>query len=134
MREDYQKLFSHLESPEPPAGLFEKIMRRISNEQHISTFKWRIALFSTGVVGSIAAFIPVFQMAKSAFAESGFTQFFSLFFSDLELVVSHWQNFILALLESLPVMSTVALLATVFIFISSLKFLTRDINPHTKRG
>ncbi len=127
MKEDYKRLFANLEPPEPPVGLFDKIFQGIHKKQHLLIIKRRIALFSIGVVGSAAAFIPVFQMTKSALAESGFMQFFSLFFSDFEVLTAYWHNFALALLESLPVISIAALLGTIFIFIGSLKFLTRDI-------
>jgi len=127
MHKDWEKLFNYLKTPEPAEGLFEKITQRIRKEQRLLIIKRRLALFSIGVVGSAAAFIPVFRMVQSGFTESGFTEFFSLIFSDLGPVTAHWQNFVLALLESLPVMSIAAFLGIIFIFIESLKFLTRDI-------
>lgn len=127
MNKDYEKLFSQLETPEPAAGLFDKIIQRIRREQRLLVIKRRLVLFSVGTLGSVVAFIPVFRLVQSGLAESGFMEFFSLIFSDLGLVTAHWQNFVLALLESLPVMSVVMFLAVIFIFIESLKFLTRDI-------
>jgi hypothetical protein len=127
VHQEYKKLFSYLTPPEPPAGLFDKIMQRIYKEQRLLIIKRRIVLFSAGALGSAAAFIPVFRMVQSAFSQSGFLEFFSLLFSDSGLVITYWQNFALALMESLPVMSVAALLGTIFIFIGSIKFLSQDI-------
>ena len=129
MDKDYEKLFSQFQTPEPPAGLFDKIMKRIHRKQRLLIFK-RLALFSIGVIGSGAAFVPVFQMVQSGLNESGFIKFFLLLFSDLELVMANWQNFGLALLESLPVMSIVAFLALIFVFVESLKFLTQNVKTY----
>jgi len=134
MHKDWENLFNCLETPEPADGLFDKILQRIRKEQRLSIFRRQLALFSIGVVGSSVALIPAFQMVQSELVASGFVEFFSLLFSDLGLVMAHWQNFVFALLESLPVMSIVAFLAVIFIFIESLKFLTHNINTHTKRG
>jgi hypothetical protein len=41
--------------------------------------------------------------------------------------MSYWQNFVFALLESLPIVSIAALLATIFVFLESVKFLVQDI-------
>jgi len=35
MRKDYEKLFANLEAPEPPAGLFNRIILAIKREQEL---------------------------------------------------------------------------------------------------
>lgn len=127
MRKDYEKLLTHFQSAEPPDDLFDKIMSRINLERRLLVIKRRFVIFSIGLVGSIVAFIPVFRMVQTGFNESGFVEFFSLIFSDSGVVISYWQNFTLTLLESLPVMSIAVFLATVFVFLGSLKFLVQDI-------
>lgn len=127
MRKDYEKLFTHLKPLEPPEGLFEKITHHIREEQRLLTMKRRLVIFSIGIMGSLAAFIPVFKVVQTGFAESGFMQFFSLLFSDFGIVVSYWQNFAMSLLETLPITSLMMLLATVLVFLESLKLLIKDI-------
>lgn len=127
MRKDYEKLFTYLKSPEPPDGLFNKVIDRIQKERRFLIIKWQLFIFSIGAICSAIAFIPAFQMVKTGFTESGFIQFFSLLFSDFKIVVAYWQNFIFSLLETLPVMSLVILLVVVLVFLESLRFLTRDI-------
>lgn len=112
---------------DPPLGLFDKIMSRIHGEQRLLAIKYRIIVFSISLVGSLIAFFPALQTVKTEFIESGFIQFFSLFFSDFSIVMTYWQSFVLTLLEALPAFGLVMLLTVVFIFLGSLRFLTKDI-------
>lgn len=127
MKKDYEEIFSHLKPPEPPAGLFEKIIFRIRREQRLLTLKRRLMIFSFGMVISLAVFIPAFKMVQTEISESGFLQFFSLLFSDFGIITTYWRNFVLTLLETIPAMSLALLFATIFIFLESLKFWARDI-------
>ncbi len=127
MRKDYEKLFSHLKSPEPPDGLFEKIILRLRKEQKLISLKRRLIIFSIGLIGSAVAFISAFQAVQKGFTESGFIEFLSLLFSDAGVIMTYWQNFALSLLETFPTMSLVALLAIGLIFLESLKLLAKDI-------
>lgn len=112
---------------ELPEGILERIMARLKAEQRLLTIKRRLTIFSFGLIGSATAFIPAYKMAQLEISNSGFLQFFSLLFSDFGIVVVYWQSFVLSLLETLPVMSVAALSAVVFVFLCSLRFLTRDI-------
>jgi hypothetical protein len=112
---------------EPPTGLFDKVMCRIEREKKILTLRRRIIIFSIGLIGSAVAFIPAFQYARSGFVESGFYSFFSLFFSDTEIVLAYWENFAQSLLETLPVLGLAVFLTTVAVFLESLKMLVRDL-------
>lgn len=112
---------------EPPTGLFEKIMNRIHKEERLLTIKRRIVIFSIGLVGSLAGFVPAFRMAQAGFIESGFVQFISLIFSDFSVVITYWQSFVSVLLETFPIMSIIALLVILFVFLESLKHLTKNI-------
>ncbi|TSC78965.1 MAG: hypothetical protein G01um101433_25 [Parcubacteria group bacterium Gr01-1014_33] len=123
---------------EPPAGLFEKIIARIRKEERLLIIKKRILLFSSGVFVSAGACIPALIGFRQEFAESGFFQFLSLMFSDSAAIGAHWQDFLLAILESLPVMSISALLAILLAFLWMLKYCTRaiqgiTISTHTRQ-
>ncbi len=114
-------------SPEPPKDLFGKIMSRIHREQRLGMIKQRIVIFSVGALASLAAIFPAFQILKTELAANGFFTFSSLLFSDFAVVSAYWQNFALSLLEALPVMGLIAVLAAVLAFLGSLRFLTKDI-------
>lgn len=112
---------------EPPIGLFEKIISRIHRERRILTIKRRIIIFSVGLVGSLAAFFPALKMVSAELSSSGFNQFFSLIFSDFTVVMRYWQSFVMTLLETLPVMSLMVLLAVIFILLESSKYLAKNV-------
>ena len=127
MRKDYEKLFTYLDSPEPPRDLFEKIISRLEKEQKLIILKRRLAVFSLGFVGSAMAFIPALKMVRASFVESEFMYFFSLLFSDAEIVATYWQNFTLSLLERLPVTNIIIFFAVIFFFLGSLRLLMKEI-------
>lgn len=109
--------------------LFEKIMGRIGMEKNKIAIKRKIAVFSVMLAVSFVGLIPAVKAAYSGFANSGFTQLFSLIFSDTAIVMSLWQNFALSLLETLPINGI--LIAGVFavIFFGSFKFLVNNFPP-----
>ncbi|OGY40908.1 MAG: hypothetical protein A2Y82_03505 [Candidatus Buchananbacteria bacterium RBG_13_36_9] len=127
MTKDWEKLFSYYNAPEPPNDLLGKIMKRINQEKRLLTLKRRLFILATGLTGAIVLFIPALKGVISGFAQSGFIQYFSLLFSDAEIVLAYWQNYALSLLESLPVMSLILLLATVFAILELLKLLAKDL-------
>ncbi|MDD5043163.1 MAG: hypothetical protein PHD51_00640 [Patescibacteria group bacterium] len=127
MNENYEKLFTRLPSPEPPAGLFQRTLLRLEEERKLAAVKRRLALFSVGLLGSIVALVPVFKMVYAGFAESGFIKFLSLIISDTGIVAAYWQNFALSLLETLPAMSLILLLAVVLVFLELLKLSVKNL-------
>ncbi len=104
-----------------------RIMARIKAEQRFLTVKRRVVIFSLGFIGSAAAFIPAFKMMYSNLMESGFLQFLSLLFSDLGTIAAYWRSFVMSLLETVPAFSLAVFLAVVFVFLESIRFLSRDI-------
>ncbi len=120
MRQDYEKLFTHLDIPEPPADLLPKIMSRIQGKRHFFNLKQRLIIFSLSTVSSVVALIFTFKMVWTGFFDSGFLQFFSLLFSDFEVVVSYWRNFVMSLFETLPAMGLILFLGSMLIFIKVL--------------
>ncbi len=114
-------------SIELPEGLFDRIICRIREERRLLVFKRRLAFYSVGAIGSLIAFIPAFGAMWTELAQSGLAQFISLIFSDTRAVLAFWDVFTLSILESLPAFSIAVVFATLFIFLSSLKLLARDI-------
>jgi hypothetical protein len=107
---------------EPPEGLLLKIMNKIRLQKR-RNLRLRFGLFMSTLLFSGGAAIPAFEHMRFAISESGFSQFFSLLFSDTGAVLAYAGNFTSALLESFPVMSMVLFLAVVFIFLNSVQSL-----------
>ncbi len=124
---EYINMIKSRNNIEPPNGLYEKIITRIHKERRLLTIRNRIFIFSVGLLGSLAAFWPAYRAVKIEFLQSGFFQFVSLMFSDFSVVATHWQNFTLALLEALPIMSLIIFFVVLFILFESAKYLTKNI-------
>ena len=104
MRKDYEKLFTHLEPPEPPAGLFDRILLTIRREQELRNTK-RIAFgFLALLVISLTAAPFSWTLFAGQIQDSGMLQFIEVALSDLGAFFASWQEFSLAIAESLPVM------------------------------
>ncbi len=129
MREDFKKLFTYLETVEPPKDLLPRLMFRYQQEQRKKIFvrKLHLSLFSLVTVASAVFLVPTIKAFLASVSESGFLYFFSLLFSDFKIMAVNWQVFGLSLLESFPVLNLAILLFVVFIFLGSLKFLSKDI-------
>ncbi|KKR91197.1 MAG: hypothetical protein UU43_C0013G0003 [Candidatus Falkowbacteria bacterium GW2011_GWA2_41_14] len=127
MNQNFTKLFSYFDSPEPSKNLLEKITRRVREEQRRWAIKQRLAIFSIGLIFSVPAAILSFQLVRTEMAASGLQEFLSLIMTDSEIVMTYWQNFILIVLESLPTVSLAVFLVALFIFLESLKLLTREL-------
>ncbi|MFA5080539.1 MAG: hypothetical protein WC472_02845 [Candidatus Paceibacterota bacterium] len=127
MEKEYKKLFMNMEEVNPSSKLFEKIMLRISREEKLVIVKKRIAVFSVFLAISLGGFVYSFITVQNAFVSSGFTQFFSLIFSDFNIVIAYWQNFLFTLLESLPVFAMIISLVMFSIVLGFLTFLMKDM-------
>lgn len=119
---------------EAPDGLFDKIMGRLQKERKILTLKRRLAIFSLGAILSALGLIPAYQTLQASLAESGFFQFFSLIFSDSQIISAYWQNFVLSLLESLPTLNLIIFLAVTIVFLEFLKLLIKNLKVISRQN
>ncbi|MBI2640715.1 MAG: hypothetical protein HYW91_02430 [Candidatus Sungbacteria bacterium] len=133
MGRDFEKPFSHLEPPEPPAGLLVKVMDRIRREESL-LMRRRLILFSAAVLSSAGASAWALNSFWAEFVQSGFAQFLSLFFSDFGLAFANWQDFGFALAESMPATIITAFLAPLLVFLWSLKNFAQAVNPVSSIG
>jgi len=113
-------------SPEPPAYLLGKILKRIHKEERLLVLR-RVVLFSITFMCSVVAFFPVLNMLLSDFKQTGFLNFLSLGFSDFSVVATYWQSFTMVLLQTLPALSIALFLAILLVFLQSIKSLYKDI-------
>ncbi len=112
--------------PKPSSQLLKKIMQRIEHERRLQIMRWKAVLFGFLAAFSAAALAPALGFLKAELAGSGFAQFLSLAVLDTKTVLASWQSFGLALLESLPTVSILGLLAVTFVLLLSLKFLSQN--------
>ena len=103
MRENFEKLFSHFEAPEPPAGLFEKIILAIKREQELRRTRRLLFSFLFLLVVSLISTPFSWTMLVSQVKSSGIIYFISTAVSDFGTFLAFWKDFGLAIAESLPV-------------------------------
>ena len=118
MRQDYEKLFSNIETPEPPTKLLGAVIACIHAKDRQSALI-RSVIFGIGLITSLIAFVPALQRVQSSLTESGFLDYFGLLFSDTGAILATGKSFALILLESLPVFSLALLLAIVLTLLES---------------
>ena len=98
--------------PEPPADLNRKIMQRIERyERRMLIVK--ATGFGLLFLGSVAFLVAAYFNLTAAFAQSGFFNFASLFFSDFSVAMANFQDFAFSMVESFPVFSAAFLVAGV---------------------
>jgi len=118
VRKDYEKLFTHIDPPEPPAGLLDKILLAIKREQELRNSKRSAFGFLALLAVSLAAVPFSWNFLSGQMAESGVFQFMSIATNDLGTFLASWPESVLAVAESLPVVSitlfTVNMILAVF--------------------
>ena len=113
MSEEYQKF--NILPIEPPKGLMPAILQRVKILQKRAV-RVRFALESTLAGGSFTALVYVGVYAWHSFNQSGFYEYLSLVSSDSATLVHYWRELSLSLIETLPIISLIVLLATASAF------------------
>ncbi len=122
----YERLLKNVRLINPPEGLYSHTLLRIRAAEQRRMRIWLsiigfISLVSGG--GIVATVIYTMQ----EFSHTGFSQYFSLLTSDSGTIVTYWKEFILLLIESLPVFAVALMLSSVFIFLISLRFALKNM-------
>lgn len=97
---------------EPPKDLRERIISGIALDRKRTAEKRAIAFGSFAAI-LVAASVPIGIDAASAFTRSGFFGYLSLAFSDSSIILSSLADFMIVLMESLPmteIISTVTII------------------------
>jgi len=103
MRQDFEKIFSRLKPAEPPAGLFERIILAIKREQELQHTKRLLFGFSFLLIASFVATPFSWSILVNQIESSGISYFVSAALGDFGTFIALWQEFALAILESLPI-------------------------------
>ena len=112
---------------EPSRGFLDAIMLHITDEE-AHRFHRRIALFAGLVMIAAFSFVPAWHEFQNELSSSGFSTFLSLLTSDTASLLTYWKEFSISLLEAIPVFGLTAVLGTLFILLSSLRFLILNIS------
>jgi len=126
--DEYQKLFSQIEPPEPALGLFDRIILAIKKERELRQTKKIFFFFAAMLFVSLAAIPFSSVMLLNEIKSSGIFYFVFTVFSDFGIFLGSWQNFGLAILESLPIAGLIT-----FVISLGLALFTLRLFLHKKR-
>src|ERR1700722_5550504 len=119
MNHNYEKLFSALKAPEPPAGLTEKVLLTIGRRER-RVLGIKIAA-SAGVFGvSVGVAVAGYVNLVAALSQSGFFAIASLMFSDFGAMAANFPDFALSIMDSFPIFTAALLLSGVLFAIWSM--------------
>lgn len=121
MDENFEKS-TILENIDVPADLLNKVMLRLDKERKLQALRQRLILVAASFLPLLAIAVPVWRSFQLDIIQSGFGEYMSLILYDFKIVLANWQDFGLILLESLPVISTVAMLTLLLGWLLALKF------------
>lgn len=128
MEQEYQKLFATLPPvPAPSAQLLARILERVQEERLLQTLRWRVAMFGGVFALAVAASISILLVVNNLVAQSGALSALSLLFMDSAVLMSTLGDYVLLVLETIPVVSVVLLLVASALFIWSADYLVRAV-------
>ena len=107
MGENDKRLFKNLKPVSPPAGLFDKIIFAIKQEEELRRTKRTLFAFAVLLVVSLIATPLSWAMLVSQMQSSGVFYFISTAISDFNTFFALWREFIFAIVESLPIMGII---------------------------
>jgi len=126
MRPDYEKLFQGNGGIDTVDRLSQAVLSRISRHSR-RTARVKVAVLGFFALAAFLSIIPAVGLMVRGFQQSGFLQYFSLLFSDGRSVMASWQEFVLSLAESLPVVGITAVLGATFVLLASVALVAKHI-------
>ncbi len=131
MPEKIEKILKRLELLEPPGDLYFKIISRIEKEQYLRMRKIFLlkTLFSF-LVSFGLSFISSYSLLNEL-ESSGFFYFMKIALNDKEIFLSFFDNFFLAILESLPIFNILFFLMSSIIFVFVLRLFFEKVGRYS---
>lgn len=110
---------------EPPADLFSAVLLRVAYARRRAAF-FRLAARGSVIVASAMVAVPVLRYASAEFYASGFFSYLSLVFSDVPAATQYWRELSLSLIESLPSLAILMVIAIGLALFWALRRIARD--------
>ncbi|RJQ31849.1 MAG: hypothetical protein C4562_05260 [Actinobacteria bacterium] len=121
MREKIGQAFKNLSELEPNPQLKNVILNSIQLEK-AKQVRRKLVLVYLGMAGSVSAVVLAWSAYGNALVKSDFFNMLSLIFSDISVVLEHWQEFVLSLFETFPVFNIISMLLPLAVLFWCLSF------------
>jgi len=122
---NYQRLFSGLKTINPPSDLLGVILAKIDREIRRKAII-RFTLTSLTSIASLVGMIFAISFVSKEISQLGTYQYISLIFFDGNAILSYWKEFVMLVVESLPVTGMIAVLVATFTLLGSVKIATKN--------
>ena len=119
MSKNIQQLFESSRADTLSPGLESRVLARLEKEKK-SLARRNLFIFGAADVLSGAGLVLTLIYVANLFVTSGFYNYISLFWSDTGAIGVFWQEMLLSLVESLPVLGLMAFLSVAAVLIFSL--------------
>jgi len=113
-------LFDQLATQVPHPELESRILARV-DMLRVRRARLQFAFATTVGISAFAGAIPALQFVTTELTQSGFFSYSALLFSDAGAIFSFWQEFLLTLIEALPVLAISLLVSMILIFVFALQ-------------
>jgi len=136
-QDDIDRLFSKLEPVSPSHGLADRIVATVGRERRkslVRRFRLKMALMGFGMALFGLSFFWTLRWLIDDLSISGIYQYLSLLTVDLGSVIPHIDDLFWAILESLPITSLMAILASALIILILLRQMLSAFSQHQKES
>ncbi|MEY4744636.1 MAG: hypothetical protein RL272_581 [Candidatus Parcubacteria bacterium] len=132
MPRNLARLFRESAAPGPQKELLDAVMDAVGRERRRTMLVRRLPLLAAGLLlsGAAAAYAVVLTINDAS--RSGLAGFLSVFVTDTGAVMSLWQDYLLTLLDTLPVAPIAGACAALFIFFALLRRLDRVVSQSSR--
>jgi len=107
-----EKSFKNIQDLSPSPMLADLILKKIEAKAQ-NEIRQKITSSYIYMFGSVCLFFYSFFAFGQSIIKSEFWSLVSLLFSDMQIVLSNWQEFVYSLLETFPLTATIAVLIPV---------------------
>lgn len=109
-------LFNNISEIDPPAYLKKAVFKRIAKENQKQLLRKKMLYFCGFSVSIISLFTSILFFGKNIMT-SDFWSIGLLAFSDMKVVFTYWQEYLLSLLETFPVEAMTFIMVPMFILL-----------------
>jgi len=103
----YKDFLKGIKQKEPSKTLFDRIIQNIKAEENFIILRRKIMFISISTIISMSLFIFSIVLIRNKAVETGFSSFSSLIFSDFNIILQNRKNFIISLLETIPITNVI---------------------------
>lgn len=123
-------LKQHLKAGQLPqfeGYLLSKITNRIEYEKQLKILKPKLWSAAFTLLASIGLLVFASIYSWTAFAQTPISQFLHLIFTDSRLILDNWQDYVLSILENIPLGASALMLGAVLTSFWLIDFGTRQL-------